>query len=112
MRAAGFETREAYDGQQALSWASKHQPDAIVVDVRMPVMDGLTTLNRLKDKDDTKNIPIVMLSASVVDEQAALDAGACYFIRKPFQSDTLVTAVRAATSKMTNTRARTDERHS
>lgn len=93
LRAAGYETIEAYDGDAAIHSAIENHPDAIVLDVRMPVKDGLTMLTELKDRPDTKDIPVIMLSASVVDQQAALDAGARYFVRKPHEGRQLVQAL-------------------
>ncbi len=96
LRAAGYDTLFAHDGREGLAAANQHHPNAIVLDVRMPVVDGLTALSELKRTAGTKDIPVIMLSASVVDEKAALDAGARFFIRKPFAGRSLVEAVDAA----------------
>ena len=96
LRAAGYRTRMAYDGESGVALAVKCHPDAILLDVRMPRKDGLTALRELKLRDDTKGIPVVMLSASIVDQQAALDAGARFFLKKPYCGDTLVRAVTSA----------------
>ena len=98
LRAAGFETSIAHNGAEAFSMAKEFLPDAIVLDIRMPVMDGLSALKALKTSDQTKHIPVVMLSASVVDQDRALDSGARFFIRKPFVGPALVEAVVAATA--------------
>jgi DNA-binding response OmpR family regulator len=90
LRAAGYETIGAFDGEQGLISATKGHPDAILLDVRMPIKDGLQTLAELKRRDDTRAIPVVMLSASIVDQQAALEAGARHFVRKPFEGRELV----------------------
>jgi CheY-like chemotaxis protein len=96
LRAAGYRTQIAYDGESGVALAAKCQPNVIVLDVRMPRMDGLTALGKLKGRRDTKDIPVVMLSASVVDQQAALNAGARFFLKKPYRGETLVQAVAAA----------------
>jgi CheY-like chemotaxis protein len=96
LKAAGFDTLLAHDGHEGIDVARSARPSAIVLDVRMPRMNGLVALDRLQRDHQTKNIPIVMLSASVVDQQAALDAGARYFLTKPYQPTTLVTAVTQA----------------
>ena len=93
LRAAGYETIPAYDGEQGIASAVRHHPDAILLDVRMPVKDGLTTLAELQACDETRAIPIVMLSASIVDEQAALQNGARYFLKKPYESQHLLRAL-------------------
>jgi CheY-like chemotaxis protein len=93
LRAAGYETLTAHDGHDGIEVARKRHPAAIVLDVRMPRMNGLVVLANLQHDQQTKDIPIVMLSASLVDKQAALDAGARYFLTKPYQPSNLVMAV-------------------
>jgi CheY-like chemotaxis protein len=99
LRSAGYQTLIAHDGREGVSVARKACPTAIVLDVRMPRMNGLVALEKLQHDDRTKHIPIVMLSASLVDQQRALDAGARYFLTKPYQSTTLLTAVERAISE-------------
>jgi DNA-binding response OmpR family regulator len=96
LRAAGFDTLTASDGEAGVAAAIANHPDAILLDVRLPRRGGLSVLSELKRKLETKDIPVVMLSASVVDQQAALDAGARFFLRKPYRGDMLVQAVRTA----------------
>jgi len=93
---AGFVTRCAYDGEEGLESAKRINPDAIVLDIRMPRMDGLTALKLLRSTPETMHIPVVMLSASRVDEQTALEAGARCFLRKPHNGALLVHAVERA----------------
>lgn len=96
LRAAGFRTLNAGDGEAGVAAAIANHPDAILLDVRLPRRCGLSVLSELKRKSETKDIPVVMLSASVVDQEAALDAGARLFLRKPYRGDMLVQAVRTA----------------
>ena len=98
LRAAGYEILTAFDGQAGLLAAKENLPDAIVLDVRMPVMDGLTMLRRLRDYKETEAIPVVILSASVVDQgkARALEQGARYFLEKPYDPKSLIEAVEAA----------------
>lgn len=96
LRAAGYETLTARDGHEGILVARKVHPAAIVLDVRMPRMNGLAALARLQHDQETKDIPVVMLSASLVDQQAALDAGARYFLTKPYHSTTLLNAIEKA----------------
>jgi CheY-like chemotaxis protein len=93
LQAAGFETMTAQDGPRGVSLALAHHPDAIVLDVRMPHMDGLAALRQLQSDEKTRDIPVVMLSASIVDRSLTLDAGARFFVRKPYQGTTLVAAI-------------------
>ena len=96
LRAAGYSTLCAHSGERGLSLAAKEHPDAIVLDVRMPGMDGLTMLSRLREREDTRRIPVVMLSASLRDQQKGLDAGARVFLPKPYRGPMLVEAVQRA----------------
>lgn len=96
LNAAGYKTLEAEDGMTGVAMAIEHQPDAILMDIRMPRMDGLTALKLLKNNDVTRNTPIVMLSASHVDQAEALDSGAKYFLSKPYRGPLVVTAIDAA----------------
>ncbi len=93
---AGYTTTSASNGSEALQVALAQRPDAIVLDVRMPDMDGMTVLSKLKAEADTRNVPVVMLSASVVDQNRAIDAGARFFLSKPYRAEDLVTAVTKA----------------
>lgn len=102
LRAAGYDTVSACDGNQGVAAAITHQPDAILMDVRMPNMDGLDALERLQQCEQTEDIPIVMLSASLVDQQAALDAGARFYLTKPYDSKTLLAAIASATNQSTH----------
>ena len=96
LQAAGYHMLTAGDGEAGIAAAVANQPDVILLDVRLPRRDGLSALSELKRRSETKHIPVVMLSASVVDQQAALDAGARFFLRKPYRGDMLVQAVRTA----------------
>jgi CheY-like chemotaxis protein len=96
LRAAGYRTLTAGDGEAAVAAAVANHPDAILLDVRLPRRNGLSVLSELRRRPETTRIPVVMLSASVVDQQAALDAGARFFVRKPYCGDMLVQAVRTA----------------
>lgn len=98
LRAAGYETICAFDGAQGVRLATTDSPDAIVLDVRMPVQDGMTALAELKRRDDTRDIPVVMVSASVVDQHTALESGARFFLRKPHDGRKLVDALNTIVS--------------
>ena len=89
----------AADGEEGVQRAVADRPDAIVLDVRMPKKDGMTALAELQEQDETRHIPVVMLSASVVDQQRALEAGARFFLTKPYQGRDLLSAVSAAIDK-------------
>ena len=96
LRAAGCKTITAVDGEEGVRKAIGDLPDAIVMDVRMPKKDGMTALVELKEQEETRNIPIVMLSAAIVDQQRALEAGALFFLPKPYHGGDLLATVTAA----------------
>ncbi|MFJ2475580.1 response regulator transcription factor [Streptomyces sp. NPDC087659] len=91
----GYEVREAADGLAALSETAAWQPDALVLDVRMPVLDGLAVCRRLRALED--RTPVIVLTAldAVTDRVDGLDAGADDYLVKPFALDELTARVRA-----------------
>ena len=96
LHSAGYETLVAYDGQEGFESAVRDNPDAILLDVRMPKMDGMTVLAKLKQDRETRDIPVVMLSASLIDQHAALRAGANSFVVKPYSATNLLAILDAA----------------
>lgn len=91
----GYEVRGAADGLAALSEAALWQPDAVVLDVMMPVLDGLGVCRRLRAVGD--RTPVLVLTAldAVSDRIDGLDAGADDYLVKPFALDELLARVRA-----------------
>ncbi len=82
-----IEVFEAENGEKAISETIKHNPDIILMDIRMPVMDGIEATKRIKEKKETSKIPVVALSASVLknEEERIGEAGFDSFIVKPTQ---------------------------
>jgi CheY-like chemotaxis protein len=85
----------AYDGKEAVEKAEKEMPDIILMDWQMPEMSGLEALKILKASSKTKDIPVIMLTASESTE-AAFDGGATDFVQKPFNKSELLTRVRTS----------------
>ena len=85
----------AADGEEAFQKATREQPDLIISDVMMPVMDGLECCRRLKSQLATSHIPIILLTAKTLDEQRAegYDSGADAYISKPFSEKVLLTRI-------------------
>jgi two-component system, OmpR family, alkaline phosphatase synthesis response regulator PhoP len=88
-----YEIIEAYDGQEALDKARRENPDLILLDVMLPKMDGYQVCRYLKSSDDTRNIPVVMLTAKgqEVDKVKGFQAGADSYMTKPFSPLRLLT---------------------
>ena len=84
--AADHQVLAATDGQKALEIALRQQPDLVLLDVIMPGMDGFEVCRRLKADPNTRDIPVIFLTASAnpESEEQGLDAGAVDFIAKPF----------------------------
>ncbi len=94
--AEGFEVAIAHDGLSGLKAVEALQPEVILLDIRMPKMDGLEVLRRLRSNPLTVDTPVIVLSASLSDRQRVLDKGANFFIQKPFQSESLLAALSAS----------------
>lgn len=93
----GFEVHVAANGLQALDQAIKVKPEIIIMDVMMPVMDGMEACRQLKDNPETKNIPVIFLTARSEEfaELAGFEAGADDYIAKPVRSRVLLSRVKA-----------------
>ena len=90
---AGFEVRHVEDGPDAIQQVLDNRPDLIVLDVRLPTMDGYQVCSRLKRNPDTKRIPIIMLTSqdSAKQTMAGLQSGADDYIAKDeFALETLL----------------------
>jgi CheY-like chemotaxis protein len=82
LRDAGYETRAAVHGAEALALVAAAPPDLVLTDLMMPVLGGADLCRRLKAADATRAIPVILMSA--VRPGAALSAGQDAFLRKPF----------------------------
>jgi len=89
---AGHEVLVAEDGLRGVAIAMKQHPEAIVLDLMMPVMDGYGVLAELAKDPRTADVPVLVLSARAIPEEAgkATQAGARRFLEKPFDPDDLV----------------------
>jgi len=95
---AGYEVIEAADGSVAIDKACRERPDIIILDVIMPVMDGLQVLARLRGDPATQAIPVVLLTAlpAAKGESAGMKLGVTHYINKPWTSGTIEAVVRVA----------------
>ena len=96
MEQAGYETRVATNGQEALDLAASFHPDLLLLDVMVPVYSGYEVCQRLKTDPATRAIKIVMVSATGRDVEVARarELGADAYITKPFSTRDLVAKVR------------------
>jgi len=93
---AGYEMIGATNGREAIEMATSQSPQLIVMDVMMAEMDGLTALRSLKKDEETKAIPVIMITANshYVTQQESEAAGASLFLTKPFSPGKLLTEIR------------------
>jgi CheY-like chemotaxis protein len=93
LEAFGFRVLLAVDGLEAVELARRDHPDLILMDVMMPALDGLEATRRLRGFPDTRDIPIITLTALDQAREKALDAGANDFLAKPINSRILFAKV-------------------
>jgi len=94
--AGGYEVFEASNGEKCLQVASEVRPDVILLDIMMPVMDGMEACRKLREDPSTASIYIIMLTAKtkVEDRVEGLDTGADDYLSKPFAPDELLARIR------------------
>lgn len=103
LESQGFEVRAALDGEEGLAQAISHPPSLILLDLMLPQMDGLAVCKALKRRPDTKDIPIIMLTAKDEKENivAGLRLGADDYVPKPFDIEELVARIQAVLRRTT-----------
>jgi two-component system cell cycle sensor histidine kinase/response regulator CckA len=111
LTAEGYQVRPAQSGELALDSVAAKIPDLILLDIRMPGIDGYEVLRRLKAGEVTRNIPIIILSAITEREQhiEGLKLGAVDFLNKPYEREELLAKVHTQV-ELTRVRAEL-ERH-
>lgn len=97
LKAKGYQIILAENGQEAIDQAKLHRPDLILMDIQMPVMDGLEAIQRIREDSDHKlaNIPIIALTALAMtsDKQKCLEAGANDYLTKPVKLSQLTSTI-------------------
>ena len=88
----GLNVNSAVDGQDGLLAAIESKPDLVVLDVMMPTMDGFEVLRRMKEHAETREIPVIMLSAKRLEDDVVngLNLGAVDYLVKPFMPEELL----------------------
>lgn len=96
LRDHNYKVAMVKDGMKALKFIKKKTPDLILLDVMMPKMDGFEVCRHLKTSSDTKNIPIIFISAlhETEDKIKAFESGGVDYITKPFHKEEVVARVR------------------
>ena len=101
LRSDGYQTVSAFSGEQGLEVFRAEAPDIVITDIKMPGMDGLELLKRIKEIDPEKEVIIVTGHGDIDPTIAALQYGASDFINKPVRDDALAIALERAKSKIT-----------
>ncbi len=98
LKSQGHQVIGAVDGGEALKVASKEKLDLILLDIMIPVIDGFQVLRKLKSQEETKNIPVIMLTARSQEKDIVdgIEAGAVDYVTKPFSSAELIARVNRA----------------
>src|SRR5882724_7275663 len=93
---AGFEMIEAEDGLQAISQATAHKPDLILMDIQLPNLDGYEATRRIKADPDLHAIPIIVVTSYALsgDEEKARAAGCDAYVAKPYSPRALLAKMR------------------
>ncbi len=91
-----YQVRPASDGEFAINYAVSDQPDLILLDIRMPGLNGLEVCRRLKERHETADIPIIFISAAddISDIRKGFEAGGVDYITKPFNDEEVVVRVK------------------
>jgi twitching motility two-component system response regulator PilH len=96
LESAGFETIRAEDGIEGIQKTREEKPDLILLDIKLPDMDGYQVCRLLRSDESSKSIPVVMATASQVekkDEFWGMEAGADAYLVKPFEPEELIETV-------------------
>ncbi|MDD4929856.1 MAG: response regulator [Gallionella sp.] len=96
LKAEGYEVRAAISGELALRAAMANPPELVLLDIRMPVMDGYEVCRRLKAEPATRDVPVIFLSAAseTVDKVQGFGVGCVDYVTKPYQREELLARVR------------------
>jgi DNA-binding response OmpR family regulator len=91
-----YQVDEAKDGQDALTFLKERLYDLVIIDYMMPAYSGIEVIERVRQGDRNKAVPILMLSAKsqLSEQEKAIETGADYFVAKPFSPAELLDKVR------------------
>lgn len=99
---SGFEVQEAENGKDALEKMNESLPDLVLLDVMMPIMDGITACKKLRQDARFGQLPVIMISGKIQGSaaQEGIDAGATVYLSKPINSEQLLREIRTLISRV------------
>lgn len=97
----GYDVRGVSNGQEALDAIAEEKPDLVLLDIMLPEIDGFEVCQRIKDDPETKEIPVIMLTAKKSREDMARGekVGADWYITKPFKSVMVIETIQRFLAK-------------
>lgn len=98
-----YSVDSCYDGQEALDYLASAEYDAVILDIMMPVTDGLSVLKAMRRKDDSTPVLLLTAKDGIEDRVQGLDAGANDYLVKPFAVEELLARIRVLLRKPTET---------
>ncbi|HZI99028.1 MAG TPA: response regulator [Gemmatimonadaceae bacterium] len=100
----GYEVIMATDGQQGVTMAQSRSPDVVLMDMSLPVMDGWEATRTLKSSPDTKDIPVIALTAHAMstDREKAMEAGCDDYDTKPIELTRLIGKIESLIARFSN----------
>lgn len=103
LKAEHYSVDSCYDGQEALDYLASAEYDAVIMDIMMPVMDGLSVLRTMRRKNDSTPVLLLTAKDSIEDRVQGLDAGANDYLVKPFAVEELLARIRVLLRKPAET---------
>ena len=100
----GYEVIIALDGQQGVQMAQSRSPDVVLMDMSLPVMDGWEATRTLKSSPETRNIPVIALTAHAMstDRERAMEAGCDDYDTKPIELTRLIAKIESLIARFTS----------
>ena len=111
LKQEGFDVLKAEDGKEGIEVAREHSPSLVLLDIMMPKMDGMEVVERMRDDEQLKHIPIIFLTARGDEktEVEGLDKGGDDYITKPISTTKLISRIKAVLRRFEETQEMTDK---
>jgi two-component system cell cycle response regulator DivK len=90
---AGYRVLQAHDGADGVHQAREHQPDLILMDITLPVLDGISAVQKLKADGSTAHVPVIFVSGDAFASRRARAVGGSAFLSKPVRAAELLNAI-------------------